>query len=128
MISFMLAYITITLFGMIFLGIFGVVSRRNLIKKIIMLNIMNDGINMLFILIGYRLVFPVFPPIYEKHLTFEEFINSTVDPVPQALVLTSIVIGMAVNILLITYAIQFYRIHGTIDAKEISKIIGGDEE
>ncbi len=126
MISFLLAYVTITLFAMVFLGIYGVVTRSNLIKKIIMLNVMGDAINMLFILIGYRLVFPVFPPIYERHLTFREFIERAVDPVPQALVLTAVVIGMAMNILLTTYAIQFYRLHGTIDARDIAEIVGGE--
>jgi len=124
MISLLLAYITVTLFGMMLLGIYGVATRSNLIKKIIMLNVMGDAINMLFILIGYRLVFPVFPPIYEKHITFEEFLSRAVDPVPQALVLTAIVIGMAMNILLSTYAIQFYRLHGTVDARDMSEILG----
>ncbi len=128
MISFLLAYISITLFAMMFLGIYGVATRSNLIKKIIMLNIMGDAINMLFILIGYRLVFPVFPPIYERHITFEEFLNRSVDPVPQALVLTAVVIGMAMNILLTTYAIQFYRLHGTVDVRDMAEMLRGDEE
>ncbi|AJC71347.1 NADH-ubiquinone oxidoreductase subunit 4L [Thermococcus guaymasensis DSM 11113] len=128
MIDFLLAYITLTLFGMVFLGIYGVVTRSNLIKKIIMLNVLGDAVNMLFILIGYRLVFPVFPPIYEEHLSFEEFLSRAVDPVPQALVLTAIVIGMAMNILLTTYAIQFYRLHGTVDARDIAEIMGGENE
>ena len=127
MIDLLLAYITITLFAMILLGIYGVATRSNLIKKIIMLNVMGDAINMLFILIGYRIVFPVFPPIYERHITFAEFLNRAVDPVPQALVLTAVVIGMAMNILLTTYAIQFHRLHGTIDARDIAEITGGGE-
>ncbi len=128
MISLLLAYITITLFAMMLLGIYGVATRSNLIKKIIMLNVMGDAINMLFILIGYRMVFPVFPPVYESHITFKEFLNRAVDPVPQALVLTAVVIGMAMNILLTTYAIQFYRLHGTVDARDIAEITGGEEE
>ncbi len=128
MISFLLAYISITLFAMMLLGIYGVATRSNLIKKIIMLNVMGDAINMLFILIGYRLVFPVFPPIYERHITFEEFLNRSVDPVPQALVLTAVVIGMAMNILLTTYAIQFYRLHGTVDVRDMAEMLRGDEE
>jgi multicomponent Na+:H+ antiporter subunit C len=124
--SFLIFYITITLFAMTFLGIYGVATRSNLIKKIIMLNVMGDAINMLFILIGYRLVYPVFPPIYEKHLTVEEFLSRAVDPVPQALVLTAVVIGMAMNILLTTYAIQFYRLHGTVDARDMAEIMRGE--
>nr|WP_082781436.1 sodium:proton antiporter [Thermococcus peptonophilus] len=128
MASFLIFYITITLFAMTLLGVYGVATRSNLIKKIIMLNVMGDAINMLFILIGYRLVYPVFPPIYEKHLTVEEFLSRAVDPVPQALVLTAVVIGMAMNILLATYAIQFYRLHGTIDARDMAEIMRGERE
>ncbi|NJF24220.1 Na+/H+ antiporter subunit C [Thermococcus sp. Bubb.Bath] len=128
MASFFILYITITLFAMTFLGIYGVATRSNLIKKIIMLNVMGDAINMLFILIGYRLVYPVFPPIYEKHLTVEEFLSRAVDPVPQALVLTAVVIGMAMNILLTTYAIQFYRLHGTVDARDMAEIMREERE
>ncbi|MBP1912102.1 sodium:proton antiporter [Thermococcus stetteri] len=126
--SFLIFYITITLFAMTLLGIYGVATRSNLIKKIIMLNVMGDAVNMLFILIGYRLVYPVFPPIYEKHLTIEEFLSRAVDPVPQALVLTAVVIGMAMNILLTTYAIQFYRLHGTVDARDMAEIMRGERE
>jgi len=126
--SFLIFYITITLFAMTLLGIYGVATRSNLIKKIIMLNVMGDAINMLFILVGYRLVYPVFPPIYERHLTVEEFLSRAVDPVPQALVLTAVVIGMAMNILLTTYAIQFYRLHGTVDARDMAGIMRGERE
>ncbi len=126
--SFFIFYITVTLFAIILLGIYGLVTRSNLIKKIIMLNIMGDGINMLLILIGYRFVFPVFPPIYEKHVTFGEFLARAVDPIPQAFVLTAVVIGMAMNILLISYAIQFYRLHGTVDARDIAEIMGGESK
>jgi multisubunit Na+/H+ antiporter MnhC subunit len=127
-VSFLLFYITITLFAMIFLGIYGVATRSNLIKKIIMLNVMGDAINMLFVLVGYRLVYPVFPPIHEKHPTLDEFLARAVDPVPQALVLTAVVIGMAMNILLTTYAIQFYRLNGTVDARDIAEIMRGERK
>ncbi|NJE41961.1 Na+/H+ antiporter subunit C [Thermococcus sp. GR6] len=123
MANFLVFYVTIMLSAMMFLGIYGVVTRSNLIKKIIMLNVMTDSINLTFILIGYRLVFPVFPPIYEKHLTLSEFLDRAVDPLPQALVLTAVVIGMAMNILLTTFAIQLYRLHGTVDARDIAEIM-----
>lgn len=123
--GFLMFYSVLVLFGMVLLGIYGVVTRSNMIKKIIMLNIMGDAINMLFIIIGYRLVYPVFPPIYEGHLSFEEFLRTAVDPVPQALVLTAVVIGMAMNILLSAYAIQIYRLYGTADVRDIAQLRRG---
>ncbi|NJE07656.1 Na+/H+ antiporter subunit C [Thermococcus sp. M39] len=119
-------YTLITLLGMILLGIYGVATRSNMIKKIIMLNIVNDAINMIFILIGYRLIHPVYPPIYETVLTLKEFLDTAVDPLPQALVITSVVIGMAINVLLVTFAVQIYRIYGTVDVRDIAHLKRGD--
>ncbi len=121
--QFLLTYTLVVLFGMMILGIYGVVTRPHMIKKIIMLNIMGDAINMLFVLIGYRLVYPVFPPVYERHVGFREFLSGAVDPLPQALVLTAVVIGMAMNILLVTYAIQAYRLHGTVDVRDLADVL-----
>ena len=49
------------------------------------------------------------------------FLSSTVDPVPQALVLTAIVIGMAVVLFMVFLALQVYRIYGTLDSKKIAE-------
>ncbi len=126
--GFLMTYTTVVLFAMMFLGIYGVVTRPNMIKKIIMLNIMGDSINMLFIVIGYRLAYPVFPPVYERHVNFGEFLKGAVDPLPQALVLTAVVIGMAMNILLVTYAIQTYRLYGTADVRDVAGILREERE
>jgi len=118
----LLFYSVIVLFAMTFLGIYGVATRSNMIKKIIMLNVMGDAVNMLFIIIGYRLTYPVLPPVYESHIGTAEFLKSAVDPVPQALVLTAVVIGMGMNILLSTYAIQLYRLYGTADVRDVAEL------
>jgi multicomponent Na+:H+ antiporter subunit C len=44
-----------------------------------------------------------------------------VDPVPQALVLTAIVIGMAVVLFMVFLALQVYRIYHTLDARKIAE-------
>jgi multicomponent Na+:H+ antiporter subunit C len=45
-------------------------------------------------------------------------------PVPQALTLTSIVIGVAILALMLSLVIQLYKHYGTLDVRKI----GGDEE
>lgn len=47
------------------------------------------------------------------------------DPLPQALVLTGIVIGLAINALIAFGIIQAYRLTGTTDAKKIIEILSG---
>jgi len=124
---FLWSYILITLFAMTAVALYGLAKKPNLIKKILMLNLLNDSINMFLIIVGYRLTHPVYPPIYEPHLTEEQFVATAVDPLPQALVLTAVVIGMAINILLVVLAIQIHRIYGTVDARDIAELRGVGE-
>ena len=43
-------------------------------------------------------------------------------PIPQALTLTSIVIGVAVLALMLTLVIQIYRHYKTLDANEVRRL------
>ena len=47
-----------------------------------------------------------------------------VDPLPQALVLTAIVIGLATTAMLMAVIIRLYRKYGTFDIREISHLKG----
>jgi len=53
----------------------------------------------------------------------EEILN-IVDPIPQALVLTSIVIGLAVTALVVAIAIRIYEKYGTFDITKIRRLKG----
>lgn len=109
------------------LSLYGIVAGRSLTKKLIALTILSDTVNLAFVLIGFRYVYPAVPPVFAE-LTPEElsFLREhAVDPLPQALVLTGIVIGMAVNALIAFGIIQAYRLWGTVDAR---KIRGFEEE
>ncbi|MEM4786273.1 MAG: sodium:proton antiporter, partial [Desulfurococcaceae archaeon] len=54
----------------------------------------------------------------------KEFIKRSVDPLPQALVLTAIVIGLAVTLFLVFLTLQIYRTYGTLDIREIRRLRG----
>lgn len=101
-------------FGLVLIGLFIVLAKRNLIKVIIGLSILDTGINLFLISVGYirNGTAPVFstPGIDPK---------SMVDPVPQALVLTAIVIGVAVLALALGLAIQVYKHYGVLDLRKI---------
>jgi len=99
-------------------GLYGTLRKRNLIKIIIGLGIMEYAINLFFILIGYR--FRGRAPILAKD---QEILNM-VDPMTQAMVATTIVIGLAVIILLVAIAIRIYEKHGTFDITKINKLKG----
>jgi len=60
------------------------------------------------------------PPIEVKGIEYVKF----VDPLPQALVLTAIVIGLATTALLVGIAIRIYQKYGTFDIEKIRKLKG----
>jgi len=45
-----------------------------------------------------------------------------IDPVPQALVLTAIVIGLGITTLMLTYAYKLYAMKGTLDISRFSEL------
>ncbi|NPV88008.1 cation:proton antiporter subunit C [Coprothermobacteraceae bacterium] len=76
-------------FTLIGLGLFAIMFKKNLFKIVIGIELMTAGVNLLFIAVGF--VVGGTAPIFEESAKFSGF----VDPVPQALILTSIVIGAA---------------------------------
>jgi multisubunit Na+/H+ antiporter MnhC subunit len=89
-----------------------------MIKIIIGMSIIDYSLYMFLVLIGYRLQGR--SPIHDK----AREVTNMVDPVPQALVLTAIVIGLAVLALMIAIAIRLYEKYGTFDITEIKKLRG----
>lgn len=83
---------------------------------------MQYSVNLFFILLGYRK--GGIPPIRDNKMPLVEFTKKTVDPVPQALVLTSIVIDLGVLALMIAIAIRLYQRYKTFDITEIRKLKG----
>ncbi len=103
----------ITSFALVIIGLYAVLSQRNLIRIVIGLNIADVGINLLLVTLGYIEGGRV--PIF----TAGQSAANMADPVPQALVLTAIVIGFGVTALMLTLVMRIYATHGTIDASRI---------
>ncbi len=92
------------------IGLYCILVKRNLIKIIIGLGIMEYSINLFFILLGYKARGQF--PILSKDMV-AQFIEPDksgnyimVDPIPQALILTAIVIGLAVTCFLVAIALK----------------------
>jgi multicomponent Na+:H+ antiporter subunit C len=92
--------------------------KRNLVKIIIGLGIIEYSMNLFFVLLGYR--FGGRAPIDAQN----QNIANMVDPLPHALVLTSIVIGLGVTALVISIAVRIYEKYGTFDITKIKKLKG----
>ena len=109
--------INISLFVFV-IGLYGVTSKNNLIKKIMGLTIMNGSIVLFFISIGYRK--GGLAPILEKG-TIDGAPTIVVDPLPQALMLTAIVIGISVTALALALIVKIYSKYKTLDIQQLSK-------
>ena len=106
-------------FGLIFIGLYTIATKRNLIKMIIGLSLIDTGVNMLIVAIGY--VSGRTAPILTNTLRNNPG-GKVVDPIPQALVLTAIVIGVAILALALSIAINIYKNYGTLDVKKIRRL------
>jgi multicomponent Na+:H+ antiporter subunit C len=105
-------------FILFLVGLYGVITRRNLVKIAISLSIMEFSTFLFFALIGYKDkgVAPIVDPA--------DPIKIYVDPLPQAMVLTAIVIGLATTAMLMAVIIRLYRKYGTFDIREIKNLRG----
>ena len=89
-------------------GLYGVIARRNIIKTIISLGIMDVAAILFFISINYRA--ESVPPIG----TGEELSGVVAaDPLPQAVMITAIVIGIVVTAVCLTMFNNLYHTYGT---------------
>ncbi|MFO7850023.1 MAG: cation:proton antiporter subunit C [Spirochaetia bacterium] len=96
------------------IGLWGVLSGRNVIRKIIGLALLNSSVVVLFIL-GGRIGGTAAPILTEK------ITGEIVDPIPQALMLTAIVVGLSITAVALILAVKLYHVCGTLDIKEIER-------
>jgi multicomponent Na+:H+ antiporter subunit C len=104
------------------IGLLGLVAKRHVVKKIIALAILDNGVNLFLVSLGYREGRG--PPILVPGEEAASFAASSVDPVPQALVLTSIVIGLGVTMLLVAFTLRLHQRTGTLDSNALNQLRG----
>ncbi len=69
-------------------GIVGMILNKNVVMKVISLDVMNVGVVFFFVSIGYRSS-SVPPIVFDQSSVFA-------DPIPQAVIITAIVIGFSI--------------------------------
>jgi multicomponent Na+:H+ antiporter subunit C len=104
---------------LLLVGVWGLIRKRNLIKKVIALSIINSAIVMLFLYGGAS---GDNAPILVGNIT------DIVDPVPQALMLTAIVVGICLTALALGLVYQMYQRYHTLDITKIEAQIEQEHE
>jgi multicomponent Na+:H+ antiporter subunit C len=109
----MIQYAAILLFV---LGLYGIFISTNTIKMLVSLNIMEIGLNVFIISIGfnYQGIAPILSSVSDTALVF-------VDPLPQALVLTAIVIGVGTTALGLAFAKSIYLKYQSFDLNDMEE-------
>ncbi len=95
----------------ILVGLYGVINSPNLIKKVMCLSLVESMVILHFLGVGF--VAGRAAPIL--HQGPDRF----VDPVPQALMLTAIVIGVCFNALAVGLIVKLHAQRGTVDVREL---------
>ena len=107
-------------FGLVGTGILGIVIGTHLVRIVLSIILLETGANLLLMLSGFRSGAAA-PVIVDGVIP-----ASMVDPVPQALVLTAIVIGVAVQAFMMTMVLRLYSIYGTLDIRELRDCLERD--
>ncbi len=112
----------ITILGLILIiiGLWGMLTQKNIIKIIIGFSIIDTGIHLIMVSIGY--IKDRTAPILDNAVSKADAVVKVVDPIPSALVLTAIVIGLAVTALMLTYAIKLYEKKGSLDINDFKEL------
>lgn len=100
------------------IGLYGVVAKRNLIKIALGFCLMEYAVNLFFAFIGFKK--DSLAPI----ITRLDAPRNFVDPIPQALVLTAIVIGLGTTTVMLALILRIYEKYKTFDISEIRRLKG----
>ena len=108
--------------GLLIIGLGGMILSSHLFRMILALAIAEAGANLMLVIAGYR--WNAVAPI----VTDAGAQVAMVDPVPQAMVLTAIVIGVGVQALALTMIIRIKQTYGTLNMRELKARLEQDFE
>lgn len=111
-------------------GIAGTILKRNVVKKVICLGMVSDAVAVLLAFIGFRVKYPSLPPVwlFKEGDEVEHALRVFADPLPQALVVTSIIIGVAFTLFLSVAVAKFYEDYGTLSFEKVLEEVEGEVE
>ena len=107
----------IAVVALIGIGLYTVLFKKNLIKMIMGITLMENGANLFLITLAYRK--DSFAPIWTS--TEADQVTEMVLPTAHALTLTSIVIGLATTALMLSFIMMIYRHYGSVNSKEVRR-------
>jgi len=115
------AYIAMaTGFILVLIGLYGALTNRNILRMIVAFTVANTGVNLVLVAVGY--MHGRTAPILDDAVPVAEAAARIIDPVPQALVLTAIVIGVGVTALMLAFVYKLYETKGSLDISKYTEL------
>ena len=115
------AYIAVAL--LLVIGLYAILTKRNLVKKLIGLNILQAAIILIWVASATRegATVPVLEAAHDAAGGAEHAIEAAhyINPLPHTLMLTAIVVGVATTGVAFALLISIYRRYGTLDEDEL---------
>ena len=102
--------------GLAVIGAVGIATATHLVRIILALALLEAGANLLLLLASFR--FDAIAPIV---VSGSENPATMVDPVPQAMVLTAIVIGVGIQAFAMATVLKVHKVYGTLDVRVLLK-------
>lgn len=98
-------------------GLYAMITKTNLVKKIIGMNILQTAIILFYISLGFKKNASI--PIYHHGHGAAHGAMNYLNPLPHVLMLTAIVVAVATFGVALALAIKIYRLYGTLEEDEI---------
>ena len=107
-------------FVLILMGLYAALTNRDMLRMIVGFTIADTGVNTVMVTVGYMPGRSA--PILDGAVPVAEAAARIIDPVPQALVLTAIVIGLGTTALMLAYAYRLFRARGSLDISNFTEL------
>ena len=105
---------------LLLIGLWGILTQKNILKIIIGFSLFDTATHIIMVSLGH--ISGKTAPILDKAVNLKNAANEIVDPLPQALVLTAIVIGLGITALMLTYALRLYQKRKTLEIKNFNEL------
>lgn len=101
-------------------GLYAIITENNLVRKIIALTFVQTSVILFYITLSYKnnAVLPIMPKLKEGMVIDPSLYAN---PLPAALMLTAIVVGVSTLGVALTLVVSIYRAHKTIEEDQILK-------
>ena len=102
------------------IGFYAMITKKNLIKKLIGMNIFQTAVILFFISIGVKKG-ATFPTAIHKFGEVIHALKATqyINPLPHVLMLTAIVVMISTTGVALAIVLKIYRAYGTIEENEL---------